>query len=1662
MRIWLEKVILLLVCFCVVPAAAYAQQAPALGALYEFGALASSGITNTGNTIVQAKAGVSHGSLSGFPPGVAVQGTHEKDALTRTAVDDARAAMANLAGQANTNTIASGDLTGITITPGVHVINSGALLNGKLTFDGQNKTRPVFIIKVKGALEIQRAEYELLNNAASINIYWLIDGDVAVRKGTAAWGNIFSYGNILMEDGAQVQGRLVAPSVGNKGNISFTNNALNYPADLAVVLSKEPGSKGEDTYAFGEQITYHITVQNNGPTNAENVTVAGANLAGQVVSYTSSRPGVTLSNSNWYIGNLNYNDVVTITVVAKTDRAGFLSSLVSVSGSGVDEALRNNSSGVTFCVLLSETGEITGATEVCKGDVITYSITPVEGATSYAWTAPSGWIVRPLGSPGVSTSVEVTVGSERVEGGVGKITVTASNTCGTGPPRVLEVVMQMEAPAQPGPITGPDAICRGAGNLTYSIDPVPNATLYLWTLPKGWSFVSGEGTTEIVVDPGDNSGEITVVAANACGDSAPQTKYVQVDDASPAAPSEITGTIQGCVGEIIPYEVPEVPTATTYQWTVPNTGGWEIVSGNGTRKIMVKVGSTAGNITVRAGNGCGVSDPISKYVEPVSSPSPAPGQIAGDVYTCFNQNGLVYSVEPVPTATSYLWKVPEGWSIESGQGTTKIVVNAKQNGGNITVVAINDCGTSEESILKVIPAEQVPLQPGPITGGQYGCVSSTATYSIEEITGVNSYFWTVPTTGGWEILSGQGTTSIEVKVGSTSGQVKVAGINGCGAGAVSALDVVPQTSPPAPPMPISGPTEVCQDGVGYVYSVTPVAGVNVYEWNVPSDWTITSGRGTASITVTAGKMAGVVTVNGENDCGKGADASMEVTVIPSPPEQPGEITGPPSVCVDQRNVTYSIEPVAFASSYVWSVGDKVNGWEIMSGQGSTSIVVNAGSAPTVISVKAVNACGVTGETQLTTIMTTTVPAMPGPISGTTVPCIGGTYTFSIDAVAEAYKYNWYFPQGWKVVEDNGTSVTVETNGTGGTVRVTAENGCGPGAEQTLQVTPSDTPPVAPQAILGNVDACAGKEATFSVEEVNGATEYFWNLPQGWTVKTGQGTTSVVVLVGNAGGAITVTTKNSCGDGGSVSREIQLNTAPPATPGPIKGSPQVCTSSAVTFSIDPVNNATSYFWNVPAGWEIMAGQGTTSIEVKVGTATGNVGNVTVKAINSCGDSGVTSLAVAASDDTSIVPGAITGPEGSFCQGTEGLVYSISPVVGAVSYDWEVPQGWVIESGEGTTSIKVTAGATAGKVTVTAVNACGNGGTASLDVMAQTTPLTPQITLGPVNPCQGVTTTYSVSASVSGNVDTYLWEVPKGWVIVSGENTSTIEVIANGTAGKIKVTAKNSCQTSGTAEMDVTPSAGAPAEPGAIVGGAGLCAGSTVTYTIEHPAKGVDYKWEVPEGWGILSGQGTATVTVVAGEGTGLISVTGQNGCGTTSAAKLDVAAMPAEGATAIKDSSSPCVGLSYEVEPVPGATEYDWTVPPGWSITSGQGTPKITVTPGFGNGSITVTVGNGGCTDAPVSIIPDPTMANSELHFPNVFSPNSDGNNDVWVVRNLSNYADNEVTIINRWGNQVYHSKSYKNNWTGDNLSEGTYFYVVRVKLCDGQDKMFKGYVMIVR
>ena len=81
---------------------------------------------------------------------------------------------------------------------------------------------------------------------------------------------------------------------------------------------------------------------------------------------------------------------------------------------------------------------------------------------------------------------------------------------------------------------------------------------------------------------------------------------------------------------------------------------------------------------------------------------------------------------------------------------------------------------------------------------------------------------------------------------------------------------------------------------------------------------------------------------------------------------------------------------------------------------------------------------------------------------------------------------------------------------------------------------------------------------------------------------------------------------------------------------------------------------------------------------------------------------------------------------------------------------------------------------------------------------------------------------------------------------------------------------------------------------------------------------------------------------------------------------------------------------------------------------------------------------------------------------NIFAPNGDGKNETLIVPGLENYPGSQQLIYNRWGNEVYKSNNYKNDWDGSRLNEGTYYYVLNRRESTGKITLLKGWVFLKR
>jgi len=87
---------------------------------------------------------------------------------------------------------------------------------------------------------------------------------------------------------------------------------------------------------------------------------------------------------------------------------------------------------------------------------------------------------------------------------------------------------------------------------------------------------------------------------------------------------------------------------------------------------------------------------------------------------------------------------------------------------------------------------------------------------------------------------------------------------------------------------------------------------------------------------------------------------------------------------------------------------------------------------------------------------------------------------------------------------------------------------------------------------------------------------------------------------------------------------------------------------------------------------------------------------------------------------------------------------------------------------------------------------------------------------------------------------------------------------------------------------------------------------------------------------------------------------------------------------------------------------------------------------------------------------------SPLFIPNVIKPDNDGKNETFVIRAASKFDQIGLTIFNRWGDKVFESADYQNDWSAEGLNAGTYYYQVRGRNTGMTEKQYKGWLQVIK
>lgn len=236
---------------------------------------------------------------------------------------------------------------------------------------------------------------------------------------------------------------------------------------------------------------------------------------------------------------------------------------------------------------------------------------------------------------------------------------------------------------------------------------------------------------------------------------------------------------------------------------------------------------------------------------------------------------------------------------------------------------------------------------------------------------------------------------------------------------------------------------------------------------------------------------------------------------------------------------------------------------------------------------------------------------------------------------------------------------------------------------------------------------------------------------------------------------------------------------------------------------------------------------------------------------------------------------------------------------------------------------------------------------------------------------------------------------------------------------------------------------------------------VNSTNANPGTPYTYNWTTLPGNIPASGNNSSSSYTYSANSTTTLVVTVNGVCANGTQDTVVIKNFADDLAISIIDSSTVCANTAFTLNTlVTGGYpnyNYSWYIDGNSNVISNS--PNLAyVSPSTqGNYVVSVYV-NDSCgynKGAFETIVVLPPCA---IEIPNIITPNGDGVNEIFVIKNIEHHPNTVVTIFDRWGRKIYENSNYNNEWKAENASDGTYFYVIDVP----EDKKYNGFITIFK
>jgi len=1000
----------------------------------------------------------------------------------------------------------------------------------------------------------------------------------------------------------------------------------------------------------------------------------------------------------------------------------------------------------------------------------------------------------------------------------------------------------------------------------------------------------------------------------------------------------------------------------------------------------------------------------------------------------------------------------------------------------VTATGSNNCETAPVKVVVTISAP--PAAPIPNNNPAFTCLNSPVTLTVQAAAGI-IYNWYDSAAGGNLLASNSSsfTTQANLPAGSYTYYVEAVSASGCANATRTPIMIVVNRNAIASDVTISGNVNLCNSGTTTLTANSTVAGANaIYTWF--SDAALTSQVFSGQVFNTGQILANTtyyVTVSGDNICANlpGSAASVTVAINPVAVASDITVTGNNTVCVGSPATLTASSAIQNAIFKWYSDAALTN--SIFTGATFSTPALSM-QTTYYVTVQGDGRCENTASTARAVLVDVNPLATEADInvSGVNVVCKNSATSLSASSGTVTNPvFTWYHDAALTSVAQVGASFTTPalTNTTTYYVTVQGDNTCANAAAdaKTITVTVKDYATAA-DISLNSSNICSGTTAMLMASSLTVAQPVFtWYSDASLTVPVFTGPTYNVSLTTTTSFYVTVKGTDKCENTAADAKVITVNVNPLATATDIiiTGNTAVCTgaSTVITASSTTVINPVFTWYSDAALTNISyVGAAYTTPVLNANTTY----YITVKGDNKC-ENAPSAVRVVQVTVSGIPASPVILSNGtSICSGNATTLNIQNPQAGA-TYEWyNAPTGGdLLTTGTSFTTPVLTTGTNYYVQAIGAGGCLNPAGRTMVAVSVSPQPLVPVIAGNNVNVCSGSSTSLVIT-NIQSNV-TYNWYTAATGGTISGTGATFITPSLTSNTTFYVEAVSGSCISNSRTPVNITvlPLPAAPAAVGAA--NALICAGSTAVINVNSPEASLTYRWYTASSGGTVLAQGsTFTTPSLTANTIFYVESISASGCSSATRTPVTITVLPVLQAPVVRVQGTTPNSVTFTWNPVAGAAAYEVSTDNGssWQASSNGATSTSHLISGLKPGQAVVILvratGQSTCQTSANSTALTGKAENplgNEVYIPNVFTPNNDGKNDIFLAYGTTIAAMN-MNIYTQWGQLIYQVNSTTTGWDGTYKGvaqpNGVYVYVIEVELTDGTRVLKKGTVTLIR